>query len=207
MLINDHLLVSSNEKVTIKIGSREITDTKREKLLGVHVDSDLSLDHHISKICKKASLKVGALARVTSAMSLSKKHTLMNVFFNSQLNYCPFIWMCHNRENNNKINRLNDRCLRIIYNDKQSSEKDGYVSIHERNIKTLATKIFKVSKNLAPTPMHEIFKLKDQPYYNLKYNSQFSRHLFKSVYKITKSLSFLRPKTWDIFTGYLQGYA
>ena len=152
-----HLLVSSNEKITIKIGSREITDTKREKLLGVHVDSDLSLDYHISEICKKASLKVCALARVTPAMSLSKKHTLMNVFFNSQLNYCPLTCMCHSRENNKKINRFNESCLRIIYNDKQSSEKDGYVSIHERNIKILATEIFKVRKNLAPPPVPRLF--------------------------------------------------
>ena len=67
-----HLLVSSNEKVTIKIGSHEIANTKLEKLLGVHLDSGLSFDYHISKICKKASRKVCALARVTSSMSLSK---------------------------------------------------------------------------------------------------------------------------------------
>ena len=34
-----HLLVSSNEKVTIKIGSHKIANTKREKLLGIHLDS------------------------------------------------------------------------------------------------------------------------------------------------------------------------
>ena len=43
----------------------------------------------------------------------------MNAFFNSQFNCCPLIWMCHSRENNNKINRLYERCLRIIYNDKR----------------------------------------------------------------------------------------
>ena len=94
--------------------------------------------------------------------------------------------MCHSRENNNKIKRLHERCLRIIYNDKRSSlEKDGSVSIHERNIKILATEMFKVSKNLAPPQMHEIFKLKDQPQYNLRYNSLFSRPLVKAVYKGT----------------------
>ena len=36
-----HLLVSSNEKVTIKIGSHEIANTKREKLLGKRLDSGL----------------------------------------------------------------------------------------------------------------------------------------------------------------------
>ena len=75
-----HLLVSSNEKVTIKIGSHEIANTKREKLLGVHLDSGLSFGCHISEICKKASRKACALARVTSGMSLSKKRSLMNAF-------------------------------------------------------------------------------------------------------------------------------
>ena len=92
-----HLLVSSNEKVTIKIGSHEIAKTKRDKLLDEHLDSGLSFDYHISEICKKASRNVCALARVTSCMSLSKKRSLMNAFFNSQLNYCPLIWMSHSQ--------------------------------------------------------------------------------------------------------------
>ena len=164
--------------------------------------SDIRLLHK-SKICKKASRKVCALASVTSVMSLSNKRTLMNAFFNSQFNYCPLIWMRHSRENNNKINRLHERCLRIIHNDKRSSfnallEKDGSVSIHERNIKILATEMFKVSKNLASPQMNEIFKLNDQPQYNLRYNSLFSRPLVEIVYKGTESLSFLGPKIWDI---------
>ena len=102
-----HLLFSSIEKVTIKVGSsHETANIKREKLLGVHLDGGLSFDYHISEICKKASRKVCALARVTSGMSLVKKRTLMIAFFNSQFNYCPLIWRCHSRENNNKINRL-----------------------------------------------------------------------------------------------------
>ena len=79
-------------------------------------------------------------------MNLSTKRTLMNGFFNSQLNYCPLIWMCHSRENNNKINRFHERCLRIICNEKRSPfnallEKDDSVLIHERNIKSLATEM------------------------------------------------------------------
>ena len=73
-----------------------------------------------------------------------------------------------------------------MYNDKRSSfnallEKDGSVSIHEENIKILATGMFKLSTNLAPPQMLEIFKSKDQPQYNLRYNSLFSRPLVKSV--------------------------
>ena len=78
-----HLLVSSNEKVAIKRDSHQITNNKREKLLGVHLDSGFSFDYHISEICKKASPKVCALAKVTLGLTLSKKRTIMNAFFNS----------------------------------------------------------------------------------------------------------------------------
>ena len=111
--------------------------------------------------------------------------------------------MCHSRENNNKINRLHERCLRIIYNDKRSSfnallEKDGSASIYDKNIKILATEMFKVIKNLAPTHMHDIFKSKDQPHYNLRYSSLFSRPVVKSVCESTEISSFLGPKIWDM---------
>ena len=49
-----HLLVSSNEKVTIKIINHDIANTKREKLLGGHLVSGLPFDYHISEICKKS---------------------------------------------------------------------------------------------------------------------------------------------------------
>ena len=70
----------------------------------------------------------------------------MNAFFKSQFRYCPLIWMCHNRTTNRKINSPHERCLRIIYNDKQSSfnmllEKDSSVSIRDRNIQCLATEM------------------------------------------------------------------
>ena len=68
-----------------KIGSPEIANTKRENLLGVLLDTGLSFHYHISKICKKASRKVCALARVASDMSLSKRRTLMNLFLTAEL--------------------------------------------------------------------------------------------------------------------------
>ena len=48
----------------------------------------------------------------------------MNSFFKSQFSYCPLIWMCHSRTINNKISYLQERCLRVIYNDKVSSFKE-----------------------------------------------------------------------------------
>ena len=74
--------------------------------------------------------------------------------------------MRHSRTNNKKINRLHKKCLRIIYNDKQSSfsellEKGASVSIHMRNIQSRAIEMFHVSSNLLPLIINDIFKHKD----------------------------------------------
>ena len=77
--------------------------------------------------------------------------------------------MCHSRENNRKVNRLHEKCLRTIYNDKQSSfnellEKDGSVSIHERNLRVLASEMYKISNDLSMLLMKDTFPMTRNPY-------------------------------------------
>ena len=85
----------------------------------------------------------------------------------SQFNYCQLVWMCHNRTKNNKINRLHERCLRLTYNDKKSSfeqllETDSSVSAHDRNLRALATEMYKIYYGISPTIINEIFTLRHQ---------------------------------------------
>ena len=94
-----------------------------------------------------------ALARITPYMSIKKKRMLMNAFFKSQFSYCPLVWMFHIRTLNNRINKLHERCLRIIYNNKVSSfedllELDRSVSVHTRNLQTLLLKCLRYLKIL-----------------------------------------------------------
>ena len=175
-----HFLVSPSQKVSLNVNNFKIKNSDCEKLLGVKFDSKLRFDQHITDLCRRTSRKIYALAGVTPFMNLSKRRLLMNSFFKTQFNYCPLIWMGHNRENNKKINRLHKRCLRTIYNDKQSSfnellEKDGFVSIHEQNLQFLATEMYKISNGLSMPLMKDIFPINRNPC-NLIQNSQFSRH-------------------------------
>ena len=45
------------------------------------------------------------------------RKTLMKSFIDSQFNYCPLIWIQHTRSLNNKINKLQEGSLRIVYED------------------------------------------------------------------------------------------
>ena len=152
-------------------------------------------------LCKKPSWKIHALARFTPYMIVSKRRILMNAFFRSQLSYSTLVLVCHSRTLNNKINRLNKRCLRILYNDKGSSfqnllDQEKPVSVHTRTLQVRAIKMYKVSKGIVPKIFADIFSSDSCANYDRRYQSEFSRLLIKSVFNETKTISYLGPRIW-----------
>ena len=197
------LLKSSTSQSELKIGNVTIKSSTCEKLLGIKIDNKLRLNAHSEDLCKKSSRKIHALARVTSYMAVSKRPILMNDFFRSQFKYCLLLWMRHSRTLNNKINRLHERCLRIVYNNKLSSfqnllDQDRSVSVQIRNLQTLAIEMYEVSKGIAPKISSDIFSSNFRANYDLNYQSEFSRPLVKSVFNGTESISDLGRSIWDL---------
>ena len=132
-----------------------------------------------------------------------KEKTLMKTFVISQFNYCPLVWMFHSRKLNNRINRIHERALRITYQDYKSSfsellHKDDTVTIHQRNLQTLATEIFKVKNDLSPEIMKDVFELKE-PAYNLRSNgNSFLVGNIKTTHYGLQSIRYLAPKIWNL---------
>ena len=157
-----HLIMSTDQSVNFKLGGPLIERGDCEKMLGVKIDYKLTFDKHVKTLCSKANNKLRTLATATPYMNVEKKKILMNLFFNTEFNYCHPIWMLHGLRNNNIIRNLYELCLRLIYNVKNSSyvellTKDGSVSIHHRNIQALATEFYKIKNGLSPELFTEIF--------------------------------------------------
>ena len=89
--------------------------------------------------------------------------------------------MHHSKRLGKKINALHERALRITYGDKSSSFNEvvnkssslmnfflfnNSVSIHHKNLQTLATEIYKVSNNISLTILNNIFASR-ATHYNL----------------------------------------
>ena len=145
-----HLIVSSYEHVQVRasIGKDLIWESNDVKLLGITIDRDLKLDKHVLKLCSKANQKLSALSRIAKLLSFNKRRTLFKAFVESQFKYCPIVWMFHSRRTNNKINRLHERALRIVYDDDVSTfdqllAMDKSFCIHHQNIQRLLIEIYK----------------------------------------------------------------
>ena len=115
------ILSSPGDSALIQIESLTIKYSKVKKLLGVYIDYKLKFDIHVGAVCKKGHRKLSALSRIANYVELHKRRILMNAYFKAEFNYYPIIWMFYSRCLNNKTNRLHERCLRMIYNDKISS--------------------------------------------------------------------------------------
>ena len=116
-----HLLVTGNYEVSANINEFEIESSKKEKFLGISIDATLSFEHHITSLCKKASQKLHALARIAHYIDFEKRRSLMKALVIFQFNYCSLIWMFHNRALNNRINKIHERALRLVYQNKNLS--------------------------------------------------------------------------------------
>ena len=135
-------------------------------------------------------------------MSFNQKKLIFNAFILSQFNYCPLIWLFHSRSLNNRINRIHERALRIVFNDNVSSfdeliNKSGSVRVHHRNLQFLAIEIYKALHNLSPPYMSDLFQLK-----NIKYNLRKGKTLIsnnvKTAHYGTETISYLAPKIWQL---------
>ena len=166
-----HLLTfgTSQDDIKITVGEAIVKESSEEKLLGVTTDKDLNFKNHVSNLCKRASQKLHALARVSAFMNPDKLRLLRNIFIKSQFSYCLLIWMFHDRGLNAKVNKIQERALRIVYKNSHADYEtllklDNAASMHQRNLQYLMIEIYKTKKNLNPSFMSEIFEARDVQY-------------------------------------------
>ena len=110
--------------------------------------------------------------------------------------------MFHSRTINNKINRLHERALRIIFSDFKSTfegllRKGNFFSIHERNIQSLAIEICKFLNGLSPSYLNKIFHKCISNSYDLRNHKELYFRNPKTVRYRTETVSYMAPKIWS----------
>ena len=135
-------------------------------------------------------------------MSLNQRQTFMKTFIESQFGYCPLIWMLNGRIVNKKINHLDQRILHIVYKDYISSfenllKRDKSVTIHHRNIQSMAIELFKVKQNLSNSMLSNIFPTRSISY-NLRSQTDFIRSNASTSQYGLNSMRCFASKVWQM---------
>ena len=88
-------------------------------------------------------------------MGLKEKEVLLTSFALSNFNYCPLVWHFCSSKSLRKIEKIQERTLKILYNDStndynQLLNKFSKTSMEVKRLRNLAMEIFKTLNYLNP---------------------------------------------------------
>ena len=146
-----------------------LVSEKHVQVLGVIIDSKLNFSLHVSSMCKKAARQLNALARISNYLDESARRIIYNSFVSSNFNYCPLVWHFCGVTNGNKVEKIQERCLRIIYKDYESSydrllDRANTTKLAISRLRILILEVFKSIHMLNPKCISDLFELKSTNY-------------------------------------------
>ena len=161
--MNDQGIITEKKKQNhtaeyISIDQKNIKTSSSVELLGVHIDDELNFNLHISKICRSAANKLHALIRLRMFLNFEEKKALINSYFYSSFNYCPLVWMFSSAKSLNKVESLQKRALRFLYEDCVSSyeellQKAEKETMKVNRLRSLCIEIYNLINIINPTYM------------------------------------------------------
>ena len=149
--------------------SNVIVSEDHIKVLGVVIDSKLNFSLHVNAICNKASRQLNALARISNYLDVSARRTIYDSFVASNFNYCPLVWHFCGATNNSKLEKIQERCLRIIYKDYESPyetllETTNTTSLVVSRLRLILLEVYKSLYQLNAKCINGLFEVKSTRY-------------------------------------------
>ncbi|KAL4227059.1 hypothetical protein ACF0H5_015033 [Mactra antiquata] len=186
---------------TFNLGNFNVNCEETVKLLGIGLDYQLNFNTHISTLCKKATMQLNILKRLGNKLNLLNRITIFHTFILSNFNFCPLAWHFCSKSNTDKIEKVQERALRFVYDDYTSSyhfllNKINMPSLQVRRMRTIAIETFKILNNLAPTVLTDLLIKKDNKY-NFRYSNVLQIPKVNSNKYGKNSFRFAAPTLWN----------
>jgi hypothetical protein len=92
------------------------------------------------------------------------KLTIYHSFILSNFNFCPLSWHFCSEANTNKIEKIQERALRFIYNDYNSTYENLLIvsklpTLKVRRLRTMAIEGYKILHKKSPPYLHDLIKI------------------------------------------------
>ena len=150
------LLTLNNEKLTV---------VSSDKILGIHVDNNLTWTDHTNAVAKKIASNLWLLSRIKEYLSIDQRVQFYKAYIQPHIDYCNSVWGGTSQRNLDRIYRLQKRACKIILdyqyeNIAISMEELKILNIYERICLKKAKIMYKISFSLTPQYINEMFHLR-----------------------------------------------
>ena len=162
------MVISNNtqmDDLIFTIDGKPIPKFDSLELLGTTVDKSLYFSNHISKISKKVGRQLNVLSRFKKILSCSTKMCLYKSFIIPHFSYCSSVWQDCLKADSKKLEKLNERMLRYMYNNFDTEYQElaggngGMLDSRRKN--ELLYIVFKALNNQSPSYIMSVFTLRD----------------------------------------------
>ena len=132
-------------------------------LLGIEIDNKLNFEKHVTALCQKAGRQLNSLSRIHKYIGFQEMEMLLDSFIFSNFSYCPLVWHFCSTALSQKIEKIQERVLRLLYNDSYSSYNSLLLKAERRTMEVsrlqrLVIEVFKTLKSLNPDFTHTYSK-------------------------------------------------
>ena len=116
MLVTGKRLAKKMEQSTLQlhVNSTELEQVSSHKLLGVTIDSQLTFDQHVEKLCTKLSQRIAVLRKIRRFLPLDQRKLYYNAMIKQTMLYASTVWTSCSVENMQKVFKLQKRAARVI---------------------------------------------------------------------------------------------
>ena len=173
------LISEESDNTTIKLNDNcTIESEPYVKLLGVHLDKNFTFDYHISELTRKAGMQLNCLKRIAHSLKDDIKLLLYKSFVLSNFNYCPIVWHHCGVMNSKKLEKIQYRDLKFIFNDYSSTydallKKAKIPTLEVNRLRVMAIEVYKIYNKLCPSFVTKLLPTKTLRY-NLRSGKTFS---------------------------------
>jgi len=148
------------------------------------------------------SVQINALNGLKNILPLKTKELLYHLFILPNFYYCNHVWHHCRKRNTTKIEKVNERALRCVYNDKHASyqhllDRIRLPSMESRRIQDMLLTVHNSISNKAPQAIRNLINLR-----SFKYNLRCQEYVL-SLPKVNtteyglKSWRYFAAKKWN----------
>ena len=102
------------------IDNHNIDSENSVTLLDIEIDDKLNFEKYVTALCQKASCQLNALSRIHKYNEFQEIKILLDSFIFSNFNYCPLVWHICSTVLSQKIEKIEEHALTLLYHDSYS---------------------------------------------------------------------------------------